>query len=144
MWNRIRGSSIFYTALSALLMLGLMSQAIAQKPKVMQGGKKARIELFEETWVGDVSLRPGEYRVFCEQSGPDHQMVFIRLSKVGSSSTAPRSETSDVTRVPCRMETAAEKARDWRLYTNEDPSGRRAIKEIVIEGEALRHLFQQE
>lgn len=141
MSNKIRALLISSLALAVLVMAGLSAPASAKRPSVMKGGKMGTVVLVEETQVGTASLQPGEYHVFCEQSGGDHQMVFIRLSKVGGRYYSSLAETSSVTRIPCRMEALSQKAGDWRVETFQDASGRRVLREIVIEGESMRHLF---
>jgi hypothetical protein len=133
--------AVVFTSLAALLML-TSSFAMAQgKEQVLKVGKNGKIELSEETKVGDLTLKPGPYQVKHRVEGSDHLIHFIELTKPipygRGSGDAPKSHPGEV---KCKLEPLNEKVAQTAVYMNKE-DGTMRITKIVISGENVAHLF---
>lgn len=128
-------------AMISLFVSGVAVSLMAQQTDVMKVGKKGTITFSTPTRIGSQTLPPAKYRVYCEHTEAGHQLVFIRLRERYPLDTLATSETSDITKVPCWMELMENKARETVLRLSVDETGQRYLKQILIRGENVRHVF---
>lgn len=134
--------AVTVASVAALLML-TSSFAMAQgKEQVLKVGKNGKIELSEETMVGDLKLKAGPYKVQHRVAGSDHFIHFIELTKpspyykTGSEGT-PKSHPGEVM---CKIQPLNEKVTQTAVYLNKE-DGMMRITRIDISGENVAHLF---
>lgn len=107
-------------------------------------GKSADVAFAREVRVGDVTLKPGKYRLQHRVDGEEH---FVRFEALAT--TAPSSQkTAEGLAVPagrvgevkCQLEPLPDKIDATKLYLLNEESGQRLMK-VVIRGENVAHVF---
>lgn len=133
--------TVILTSVAALLIL-TSSFAMAQgKEQVLKVGKNGKIELSEETKVGELTLKPGPYKVQHRVAGSDHFIHFIELTKPipyrSGSGDTPKSHPGEVM---CKIEPLNEKIAETKVYLKKE-DGMMRITRIEISGENVAHLL---
>lgn len=103
----------------------------AEHEDMLRVGKKGEVAFSTPTKVGDLTLKPGTYRVQHRVEGEQH---FVRFEALGSSGTPGQGE------VQCKLEPLPKKASQTAVYTTKEDSGARVTK-VEIAGENAAHVF---
>ena len=124
----------------ALLTLITVVTLAAAQDQVIKVGKKADIELSQETKVGEIVLMPGHYRIQHRVSGSDHFVQFLQYKGHRTiTSRGPATEVA-VGEIKCTLEPLAQKANQTAVHTIID-SGVRKVIRIEVRGEQIAHVF---
>jgi hypothetical protein len=118
---------------------GQMQGPAQGKEQVIKTGKKGKIHLSQDTQVGDLTLKAGEYWVQHRLEGSDHFIHFTELSKSApySRSEYPKSHPGEI---KCRLEQLDAKATQTEVHVAKEDGSWRVTK-VVIRGENVSHLF---
>lgn len=103
----------------------------AEHEHMMKVGKKGEVVFSAPTKVGDLTLKPGTYRVQHRVEGEQH---FIRFEALGASGTPGPGE------VQCKVEPLSKKVSQTAVYTTTEDTGSRVTK-VEIGGENVAHVF---
>ena len=134
----------FLMVLAALTTVVVLNIAVAAaaKDEVIKVGKKGEIMFNEATQVGDLTLKPGHYRIQHRVDGSDHVVSFTQLMgphHSASGSMGPMNP-NQVGEIKCRVEPMDKRASQTAVTVNTE-GGTRRITEIKIAGENVVHLF---
>lgn len=118
---------------------GQMQGPAQGKEQVIKTGKKGTINLSQDTHVGDLTLKAGQYWVQHRLEGSDHFIHFTELSKSApySRSETPKSHPGEIR---CRVEQLDAKATQTEVHVAKEDGSWRVTK-VVIRGENVSHLF---
>lgn len=86
-----------------------------------------RVQFTDDVKVGDVVLKPGNYKVIHQMVGEQHIMIFEQGK-------------NEVAKVPCTIENLKAKADRSEQYF-ETQNGAKVLKALVFRGETIRHNF---
>ena len=122
-------------------------QAAAQAPgeQELKVGKSDDIEFANEVRVGEVTLKPGKYRLRHRVQGADHFVHFETLlittpsaQKLATGLAVPAGAAGEVR---CRLEPLGAKAQQTTLYLQKKAEGGQRVTKVVISGENVAHVF---
>ena len=128
-------------ALTAVVLLTVAS-ATAADEQIIKVGKKGEIMFSDATQVGDLTLKPGHYRIQHRVDGSDHVVSFTQLMgphHSASGSMGPMNP-SQAGEVKCRLEPMDKKASQTAVTVSTE-GGMRHITQIRIAGENVVHIF---
>lgn len=108
-------------------------------------GKSDDVEFAAELRVGDVTLKPGKYRLRHRVEGADHSVRFEALlittpsaQKLGTGLPVPAGVAGEVR---CRLEPLGSTARGTTLFLMKEAEGGPRLTKILIKGESVAHVF---
>lgn len=108
-------------------------------------GKSDDIEFANEVRVGEVTLKPGKYRLRHRVQGADHFVHFERLlittpsaQKLATGLAVPAGAAGEVR---CRLEPLGAKAQQTLLYLLKKAEGGQRLTKVLISGENVAHVF---
>lgn len=122
----------FLLVVAVILFFSAAIAAAAQKEQVIKVGKKGNITLTEDTKVGEMTLKAGQYTVQHRVQGSEHFVHFVPAGK-----TAYKSGPSEM---QCSLESLDSKASQTAVYTTREDGSSRVTK-VVIRGENVAHVF---
>jgi len=125
---------------TGMLLLSITA-AIADDQQVIKVGKKGEVRLSEDTQVGDLTLKAGDYQMQHRVEGSNHMVHFTELKGMHNPS-APSGPTSVAHpgEVKCRLEPMSAKAKQTSV-TMSTEGGVHRITRIEIAGENVAHVF---
>lgn len=115
--------------------------ATAADQQVIKVGKKGEVKFSQDTQVGDLTLKAGNYQMQHRVEGSDHMIHFTEL-KGGDNPYYPSGPTdkAHLGEVKCRLEAMSAKAKETRVTVSTE-GGVRRITRIEIQGENVAHVF---
>src|SRR3990170_3984714 len=103
-------------------------------------GKSDDLEFAKEVRVGEVTLKPGKYRIQHRVEGADHFVRFEHLvittpsaQKLGTGLAVPAGKAGEI---KCRLEPLDAKAQTTTLHLLNEAGGQRLLK-VLIRGEKV-------
>ncbi len=108
------------------IVLALAVACVAAGPS-MPANYSRSINFIENTKVGDIVLKAGEYKVVHEMQGEEHVMIFKQGKK-------------DVAKVKCTIESLQAKADRTEQYYSQE-NGTKVLKGLIFSGDNFRHNF---
>lgn len=140
MINRVHRYWLMMAAAVILMAFPLAGDAGAED-NALQAGEQGHIRLGGVVVAGDLTLRPGTYRIQHVAEGGKH---FVRFTRVGwrrdLSAKSPRRVAAVEAEVICEMHMLPEPVGTTRFFiTNE--GGRSLLTKVEVQGEHMAHLF---
>ena len=126
-----------------LLVLATLVAAVtfaAAQDQVIKAGKKADIQLSQETKVGDVILKPGHYQIQHRVSGSDHFVQFVQYKGHKTINASGPADIVDAGEIKCSVEPLGKKANETAVTVN-TAGGERRITRVEIRGDNVAHVF---
>lgn len=123
--------------LVVLLLFAGFSQA-GEESQTLKASKSGIVSLGSGTMVGGTLLPKGDYQVRCDHRGAGHALVFRKVTRLPGRAQEVGDE---VARAQCTMEDLGRKAEVTSVRSEQDSSGNRKVREILVRGEKVRHLF---
>lgn len=137
-----RYSLLIKSVMLALLLGSLAIPLLAQQQDMVRIGAKGQMFFAADVRVGETLLKKGDYQIQHVVQGADHVIVFRKLlhppGGLGRGDLIPGKE---VTRVKCRVELLGETAKHGGLRFGTNAAGEKAIEEVHIKGENVKHVF---
>ncbi len=107
-------------------------------------GKSADVAFARDVRVGDVTLKPGRYRLQHRVEGDEH---FVRFEALATAAPSAQ-KTADGVAVPagragevkCQLEPLPDKVEETKLHLLNEEGGQRLLK-VLIRGENVAHVF---
>lgn len=131
-------ASLFFAVAFALL-FSAASALAAGHDHEMKIGKKAEKSFSQDTMVGNVTLKAGDYIVQHKVIGEEHFVSFTKVSTGIFGHGGGSAEGRPIT-IKCRIEPLNEKASETAFYFH--PSGgTTSLTRIEVGGENVAHLF---
>jgi hypothetical protein len=124
------------------ILLLSVTAASAAEDQVIKVGKKGEIMFGQDTKVGDLTLKAGDYQIQHRVDGSDHMVHFTELKGVHRNpyyQSAPNG-TAHPGEVKCRLEPMSTKAKQTAVTVSTEGDVRR-ITRIEIKGENVAHVF---
>ena len=108
------------------------------KEQIVKVGKNVEVTLAKETRVGDVTLKPGRYKLQHRVDGEDHFVHFTEWTATtyGGSGT-PKTHPGEV---KCRLEPLKEKVKQTAVFMVAE-DGVQRISKVLVAGENVAHVF---
>ena len=120
------------------------ASATTLREQELKVGKSDDLEFAKEVRVGEVTLKPGQYRIRHRVEGADHFVRFEHLvittpsaQKLGTGLAVPAGKAGEI---KCRLEPLDAKAQMTTLYLLNEAGGQRLLK-VRIRGENVAHAF---
>jgi hypothetical protein len=139
--------NLLLASLGCILLWTLTAAAApTQKEHALKAGKKGEITLTQKTNVGNMVLQPDTYVIQHRESDGNHFVRFVELKQVEAQPTNAEespytyTEADKAGEVNCRLEPAAEIAKQTTAYTAAD-GGIVRITKVAIKGEGVLHVF---
>ena len=111
----------------------------AERHEELKVGKTGDVNFSAETKVGDITLKPGRYKLQHRVEGDDHFVHFTEWTK-NSSPPTPGVPKAHPGEVKCKLEPLPNRvSRTTVYYTAED--GALRVTRIKIRGENVAHVF---
>ncbi len=120
------------------------ASAAAPREQELTVGKSDDVSFAKEVRVGEVTLKPGKYRVQHRVEGADHFVHFETLAtatpsahKTATGMAVPAGEAGEV---KCRIEPLGAKVQETTLHLLNEQGGKRLTR-VLIRGENVAHVF---
>ena len=120
------------------------ASAAAPLEQELKVGKSDDVSFTKEVRVGEVTLKPGKYRVQHRVGGADHFVHFEALvtttpsaQKLATGLAIPAGEAGEI---KCRLEPLGAKVQETTLHLLNEDGGQRLTR-ILIRGENVAHVF---
>jgi hypothetical protein len=134
-----KNSASLFVAVALGLLFSAASALAAGHDHEMKIGKKAEKTFSQDTMVGNVTLKAGDYIVQHKVVGEDHFVSFTKVSE-GIFGHSGGSREGLPILIKCRIEPLNEKASQTAFYFH--PSGgTTSLTRIEVGGENVAHLF---
>lgn len=128
-----------FAAMATLLFYTGSAATAAEHEHALKVGKTGEVTFDKETKVGDITLKPGRYKLQHRVEGSDHFVHFTEWTKggyVGASGT-PKAHPGEA---KCRLEPLSKKVSRTAIYTVDEGAVSRLTK-VEVGGENVAHLF---
>lgn len=125
---------------------GRMPEASVTAPREqeLKVGKSDDVSFTKEVRVGEVTLKPGKYRLQHRVEGADHFVHFEALAtttpsahKTATGMAVPAGEAGEV---KCRLEPLGARVQKTMLHLLNEDGGQRLTR-VLIRGENIAHVF---
>ncbi len=120
------------------------ASAAAPSEQELKVGRSEDVSFAREVRVGEVTLKPGKYRVRHRVGSADHFVHFEALAttvpsaqKIGTGLSVPAGQAGEI---KCRLEPLGAKVRETTLHLLNEEGGQRLTK-VLIRGENVAHVF---
>lgn len=107
-------------------------------------GKSADVAFARDVRVGDVTLKPGKYRLQHRVEGDEH---FVRFEALATATPSAQKTAAGVAvpagragEVKCRLEPLPDEAEETKLHLLNEEGSQRLLK-VLIRGENVAHVF---
>lgn len=136
-----RVGSLFVAVLAWTLLFAAASAQAVGQDHVMKIGKKGETTFSQETIVGNITLKPGDYVFRHKVVGADHFISFTKVSEADSYGVngggIPEGHPG---MIKCRIEPLNKKVSETTVYIDTS-GGVQRISKIEVAGENVAHLF---
>ncbi|MFQ5738167.1 MAG: hypothetical protein ACE5JX_04100 [Acidobacteriota bacterium] len=134
--------NLFPASLGLCILTLLPLQLLAEKGNIVVG-KKATTTFTDPVRIGNLRLSPRTYQFqhVMDSNKDEHFVVFRRMARLSETHTSVGREAG---RVKCRLVPLAGRARHTEMHfseTEENSSGERVLKELIVRGEVFKHVF---
>ena len=120
------------------------ASAASPREQELRVGRSDDVSFTRDVRVGEVTLKPGKYRVRHRVEGTDHFVHFETLvtttpsaQKIATGLAIPAGEAGEV---KCRLEPLGAKVQKTTLHLLSEEGGQRLTK-VFIRGENVAHVF---
>ena len=134
---------VYRLGLSLLVALAVTAAlgGAAETEEVLKAGEQGNITLNMVTVAGDLTLRPGNYRVQHRADDGEH---FVRFTRVGCTKLPPQKTPHRVAvvdaEVACEVQPLQHEVAETTFYLKTE-GGTTQLTKIEIKGEKIAHVF---
>ncbi len=134
-------SLIIALAASTLLFSAASALAVGHDHMMMKIGKKGETTFSQETIVGNITLKPGNYIFQHKVVGAEHFVSFTKVSEGDADGFGGGVPEGHPNMIKCRIKPLNKKVSETSVDLTDTSGGIRRIISVEVAGENIAHLF---